>query len=164
MKESSSLAFQSDGTATEPRVFELSVSTSSHETIVEKLLHFRINVGDAVSDEQFTHIAARFFPPQKDGFSFACFSEGCIVLNVPAQSIDDWYPVGEWISRRRPARRCLFLVGLHAAERDVAVRKRRVVVWLTGRRGSDGLRRPDARPRLWIRHEPNGNSPDRRPA
>lgn len=98
MKESSSSAFQSDGSATEPRVFELSVSTSSHETIVEKLLHFRISAGDAVSDEQFTHIAGRFFPPQKEGFSFACFSDGCAVLNVPAQSFDDWYPAGEWIS------------------------------------------------------------------
>src|SRR5689334_14174009 len=82
----------------EQHASELSISQTSRESIVEKVVRFRTSIGDAVDDEQFTHIAARFFPPQQDGSSFACFSDGCAILNVPAQDLRDWYPGPDWIS------------------------------------------------------------------
>jgi hypothetical protein len=75
-----------------------SVLPTEEASVIEQTIELRRSVGDSLTDAQFTEIAARILPRQSGGFAFGCYSDGCIILNVPKQDLGKWYSAGRWIS------------------------------------------------------------------
>lgn len=68
------------------------------EDLLETIKSFRSAVGDALEDEEFSFYMLGKNPPAQDGFSFLCFHNGFVTLNVPPQDDAAWHPANAWIS------------------------------------------------------------------
>jgi len=57
----------------------------------------RVNVGDALNDEEFTRLFQQTDPPEESGFKFVSYCDRFVMLSVPQQELANWYPEQGWI-------------------------------------------------------------------
>ena len=78
-------------------------AVSTDSTLLDRIRALRAATHDGLNDSELTHLLLADCPVSEEGFSFACFSDGCVTLAVPRQNTADWYPPDGWIASGKEA-------------------------------------------------------------
>lgn len=65
-------------------------SPPSRSGILDTVRTLRLTTRSELSDVELTHLLRSRGTLSEEGFAFACFSEGCVTLNVPPQDPNTW--------------------------------------------------------------------------
>ncbi|MDB6017615.1 MAG: hypothetical protein JWR19_2104 [Pedosphaera sp.] len=86
--------------------------------LLDTIRTIRVEVGDGLSDDEFTWLLQQDELPVETGFAFLCYCERFVTLSVPYQELADWYPEKGWImsAKERIARTIAEKYGLSLCE------------------------------------------------
>lgn len=69
-----------------------------HEVnLLDRIRTMRVEVGDELTDEEFTRLARETKPPSEAGFAFLGYCNRFALFSVPRQDPANWYPEKGWI-------------------------------------------------------------------
>jgi hypothetical protein len=71
------------------------------ENLLEHIRTMRTEVGDELSDNEFTRLMWESKPPRQDGFTFLSFCDRFVMCGVPKQRTEDWYEEKGWIKKEK---------------------------------------------------------------
>lgn len=82
--------------------FEISTGTVSpsatRANLIGAIRAARSDVGDALTEVEFTHLLRADGLPAEAGFSFLCLCDGYVTFRVPRHDVATWYAEGGWLA------------------------------------------------------------------
>ncbi|MDB6022465.1 MAG: hypothetical protein JWQ04_2322 [Pedosphaera sp.] len=80
-----------------PGATKIGVSSKPGISLLDTIRTIRAEVGDGLTDEEFTRLLHQMELPVESGFGFLCYCDRFVTLSVPRQQLADWYPENGWI-------------------------------------------------------------------
>jgi hypothetical protein len=71
------------------------------ENLLEHIRTMRVEVGDELSDNEFTRLMWESKPPRQGGFTFLSFCDRFVMCGVPKQNAEGWYDEKGWIKKEK---------------------------------------------------------------
>jgi len=71
------------------------------ENLLEHIRTMRAEVGDELSDNEFTRLMWESKPPKQGGFTFLSFCDRFVMCGVPKQQAESWYDEKGWIKKEK---------------------------------------------------------------
>lgn len=102
----------------EPSATKANVASEPCKHLLGTIRTIRAEVGDGLSDDEFTQLLQQMELPAEAGFKFLCYCDRFVTLGVPHQNPANWYPEDGWImpDKERIARAIAEKYGLSLCE------------------------------------------------
>jgi len=86
--------------------------------LLDAIKTIRAEVGDGLSDQEFSRLLQQTELPVESGFAFLCYCDRFVTLSVPPQQLANWYPAQGWIvpAKEKIAREIAEKYGLSLCE------------------------------------------------
>ena len=81
----------------DPSATKASAVSEHGEHLLDAIRTIRSEVGDGLSDDEFTRLLQQMDLPVESGFAFLCYCDRFVTLKVPPQQPENWYPEKGWI-------------------------------------------------------------------
>ena len=81
-----------------PGTTNTNVIAQAGTRLLDGIRAIRASVGDALNDDEFTRLLEHAPLPTEEGFAFLSYSDRFVMLSVPQQDLQKWYPGEVWIA------------------------------------------------------------------
>ncbi|HXI52010.1 MAG TPA: hypothetical protein VNH84_10910 [Candidatus Saccharimonadales bacterium] len=84
-----------------PGTANANVISQAGTRLLDGIRAIRASVGDALNDDEFTRLLEHAPLPTEEGFAFLSYSDRFVMLSVPQQDLQKWYPGEVWIAAEK---------------------------------------------------------------
>ena len=84
-----------------PGTANANVISQAGTRLLDGIRAIRASVGDGLNDDELTRLLQHLPLPTEEGFAFLSYSDRFVMLSVPQQDLQKWYPEKVWIAAEK---------------------------------------------------------------